>query len=342
MTVVLNGIGASASALPTTVINSAALTSTSTSATSSSTLTSSSSSSVLPSQTSAAPVTKSSSNTGAIVGGVVGGIVAVGIIVILALLLLRRSNNQRQATPATFGPETSQRGGYDTMNTKPFIAPQGTGGSESNPFAAGTIPAMPFDHSGMGHLRNQSSIPGMGAPGMQYNIHAYSSGNIPDEMNRNTAYTASSALSSDPTYAEPPLSGQSFAPLLSTGMPPSVSDINRSSHYATDAPFLVGANVSPGQYVSPAPPQSPPPILVSEKSPAPNMDVKEIAKEVASLLAPHLQGAAGKGAGLPVQDNIPSPASQKRPLPNPFPMAYESEIPQARSPGPPQYERFNQ
>lgn len=297
---------------------------------------------MLPSQTSAALVTKSSSNTGAIVGGVVGGIVAVGIVVIVALLLLRRGNNQRRATPTTFGPETSQRGGYDTMNTKPFIAPQGTGGSEGNPFAAGTIPAMPFDQSGMRHLRNQSSVPGMGPPGMQYNSQAYSTSNIPDEMNRNTAYTASSALSSDPTYTEPPLSGQSFAPLLSIGMTPSVSDINRSSHYATDAPSAVGANVVPGQYVAPAPPQSPPPILVSEKSPAPNMDVQEIAKEVASLLAPHLQGAAGKGAGPPVHDNIPSPASQKRPLPNPFPKAYESEIPQARSPGPPQYERFNQ
>ena len=193
---------------------------------------------------------------------------------------------------------------------------------------------MAFDPTGMAHLRNQGSMPSMSPnpPGLQYAAQTQNTANIPPEINRNTSYTASTAFSSDQTFAEPLASGQSFLPLVQ----PSSTDMNRSTQYTTDTS---AAGTSTLHYIPMAPPQSPPLAqLASDKAPAPNMDVKEIAKEVAQLLAPHLQGAAAATTGAPGQD---TPASQKRPLPNPFPNAYEEEIPQARSPGPPQYERFD-
>lgn len=262
-----------------------------------------------------------------------------GIFAIVILLVLRRGKTQKRAPSSALGPETSQRGGYETVNAKPFINPQGTGGTEGYAIVSGRITSMPTDHSGMGQLRHQGSIPGMAPPsipGMQYSGQTPNTSNFQDELNRNTSYTTSSALSSDPAYAEPQLSGQSFAPLISPGTPSSVSDIYRASHLTTDVFFAAGSSNVPSQYPAPAPSPSPLPS-VGDRPSASNVDAKEIAKEVASLLAPQLQGASGSA-----QENT-TPVSQNRPLPNPFPTkSYESEISQPRSPGPPQYQRYDQ
>lgn len=261
-----------------------------------------------------------------------------GIIAIVILLVLRRGKTQKRDPSSAHRPETSQRGGYETMNAKPFISPQGTGGTEGNTIVTGLMPSTPGDQSGMGQLRHQGSIPGMGPPsipGMQYSGQTHI-GNFQDELNRNTSHTTSSALSSDPAYAEPPLSGHSFAPLISPGTPSSASDIYRASHPTTDVFFAAGSSNVPSQYPAPAPSPSLLPF-VGDRPPASNVDAKEIAKEVASLLAPQLQGASGSA-----QENT-TPVSQNRPLPNPFPTkSYESEISQPRSPGPPQYQRYDQ
>ncbi|KLO12289.1 hypothetical protein SCHPADRAFT_905301 [Schizopora paradoxa] len=323
-TLVLTGQGAFASDPPSSpTITSAPATTTSTSSTSTSSTSSS---------TSPAPTSSKSSSNGAAIGGGVGGAVAVLIIGILGFLLFRAKRKQpKKADPFTVPLEPGMQH-FDPSKgpgNVSYVASQRTGGSEGasagmmyQPGAgmASMAPMnSPYDQYGSNN-RDSRPMMGMGMAGGYGNQN--STGNFDGPIrNREVANVGGGYAPSEPASDTNEREQREFVGPLPPNSPMGSLGGTTYRDSAVDPRTSSYTEGAGSGYKSPRRTEA---------------DVKEIAKEVAELLLPQLR------ANDPSRQTPPVTIPRQLPQPTDALTSGGVEPPeQPRSPGPPQYERYN-
>lgn len=210
-------------------------------------------------------------------------------------------------------PEITQRFDNDRSG---FISPHGTDGSKVNEINREQLRAPIPTQFDPAQLYRQGYPDTMISPNTIRHEQSIGSLGSNSALIRST-HKAPSTIS-DPTLQDPPISPAQPEQRFMSFLPLSDDRSNtatRGAYYPSDATNHSVTN---------------PTARTQNPEQMNNVDVHEIAKEVASILGPQLHHA-NSGTFSPR-------SNQPRPLPTPDPRQYP-EVP--KSPGPPQYERYS-
>ncbi|EJD02793.1 uncharacterized protein FOMMEDRAFT_156138 [Fomitiporia mediterranea MF3/22] len=296
--VVISGVGAVATATPFTPTPTG-LPATSTTLSSGIPSSTSESSSPLPSETSA--TSSKSSSKGAAIGGGVGGAAAVVIIALLGVCLYRAKRQRTTGSNPPFSPEAREKFNIHSPPMTPPGLPMNNS-YQRDPFSSPVLAASLRHNRSVGSVGLSNMEGGPMPVGGNYGHQRMVSEQNDNAHFRATTYTQGSSLSG--SLSEPPSGGHPGR------------EFGQRSADSANTTFQPQPQYSPGvqgNYVN----------------------AHELAKEVATILGPHL-----RNANTPPPPISPPP-QHRRALPNPHGLpAHDDEQPPT-SPAPPKYDSYD-